>query len=346
MELVRGSRTIKLSKKGDTISSSLIADKPLVAKYQNGVVVGSWANEAEHRIVYAQVLTSLTNTPLSTIQLTNVVWRFSGSVILDTNTKYEKTTYNIGYVQVPALKIKADIMNNYDTTNSIEFSADAYTGGYTTAISALINVAKENISANTYSAYILDSNGRGATITTTYPTVILKAMLEKGGIVVTTGLTYQWYKSTLDEAEDLANDPVRDNRQLLPDKTAQTLSLTANDIQTYDTYIVDIFENGQLVKSTMMSVRDETDSLELMYNVQGIEDDLQPEGSIKYTPKIVYRGTTTPAPGTWIYKYQKIKLNGQSIGAQTSGTSTTVTYAEIEAAGVDEISVLFESTES
>lgn len=346
MELVRGTRTIKLGKKGDTISSSLIADKPLVAKYQNGQVVGSWVNEAEHRTVYAQVLTSLTNTPLSTTQLTNVVWRFNGNAISDSNPGLEKTTYSIGSIQVPALKIKKDIMNGIDTTSSIEFSANAYTGGYTTAITALINVTKENISANTYSAYIIDANGRGATITTTYPTVTLKAILEKGGIVVTAGLTYQWYKSTLDEAEDLANDPIADNRMLLPGKTQQTLTLTAADIQTYDTYIVEIKENGQLVKTAMMSVRDETDSLELMYNVQGIEDDLQPGGSIKYTPKVVYRGTTTPASGSWVYKYQKIKLDGTVIGAQTTGASLTVTHAEIEAAGVSEISVLFEATES
>ncbi|MDM1408049.1 hypothetical protein [Myroides sp. DF42-4-2] len=346
MELVRGARTIKLGKKGDTISSSLIADKPLVAKYQNGVVVGSWSNEAEHRTVYAQVLTSLTNAPLSTAQLTGAVWKFNGQVISDEDTRFEKTMYNIGSVQVPALKIKADIMNSIDTTSSIEFNANAYTGGYTTAISALINVVKENISANTYNAYIVDANGRGATITTTYPTVTLKAILEKGGIVTTTGITYQWYKSTLDESEDLANDPIADNRMLLPGKTQQMLTLTAADIQTYDTYMVDIFENGQFVKSTTMPVRDETDSLELMYNVEGIEDDLQPGGSIKYTPKVVYRGTVTPASGTWTYKYQKIKLNGSNIGAQTTGASLTITYAEIEAAGVSEISVLFEAQEN
>ncbi|WP_158962602.1 cupredoxin domain-containing protein [Myroides fluvii] len=346
MELVRGKRTIKIGKKGDTISSSLIADKPLVAKYQNGVVVGSWVNEAEQRTVYAQVLTSLTNTPLSTTQLTNVVWRWNGVVIGGSSSNFEKTTYNIGSIQVPALKIKKDIMNSIDTTSSIEFSANAYTGGYTTAITALINVVKENISANTYNAYIIDANGRGATITTTYPSVTLKAILEKGGIEVTAGITYQWFKSTMDEAEDLANDPIADNRMLLPGKTQQTLTLTASDVQTYDTYICQISENGQLVKSAMMSVRDETDSLELMYNVEGIEDDLQPGGSIKYTPKVVYRGTATPASGSWVYKYQKVKVDGTTIGNQTSGTSVTVTYTEIEAAGVSEISVLFEAQEN
>ena len=346
MGIVRGSRAIKLSKKGDTLTSMLIADKPLVAKYQNGVVVGSWANAAENRMIYAQVLTSLGNTPLSTTQLSSIAWKFNGQVIADEDVRFEKTTFNIGSVQVPALKVKADIMNTIDTTSSIEFNANAYTGGYTTPITALINVTKENISANTYSAYIIDANGRGATITTTYPSVTLKAILEKGGIVTTSGITFQWHKSTLDETEDLANDANQDNRMLLPGKTQQTLTLTAADIQTYDTFICEIFEAGQLVKTATMSVRDETDSMELLYNVEGAEDDLQPNGSVKYTPKVVYRGTTTPAPGNFIYKYQKIKVDGTSIGAQTSGTSLTVTYAEIEAAGVDEINILFEAVES
>lgn len=346
MDLVRGSRTIKLSKKGDTLTSMLIADKPLVAKYQNGVVVGSWANAAENRTVYAQVLTSLTNTPLSTSQLSAVEWKFNGQVISDEDVRFEKTTFNIGSTQVPALKIKADIMNSIETTSSIEFNANAYTGGYTTSITALINVAKENISANTYSAHIIDVNGRGATITSLYPTVTLKVILEKGGVPTTTGITYQWYLSTLDSAKDLANDSVADNRMLLPGETADTLTLSADDIATFDTYSVDVFEAGQLVKTAMMSVRDETDSLELQYNVAGVEDDLQVGGSIVYTPKVVYRGTTNVVPGTWTYKYQKIKLDGTPIGAQTSGASLTVTYAQIEAAGVDEIMVLFEVTES
>lgn len=342
-EIVRGNRTIKLSKKGDTLTTMLISDKPLVAKYQNGAVIGTWTTD--NRTVYAQVLTSLTNTPLSSAQLTAVVWKFNGVVIDDTDVRFEKTSYDVGSIKVPALKIKADIMGNIDTTSSIEFTSNAYTGGFTTSINAIIFVTKESISANTYSAYIIDANGRGATITTQFPNVALKAILEKGGVETTNGITYQWHKSTLDEAKDLANDPIKDNRMLLPGKTGQTLTLTAADVQTYDTYVCEFFEAGKLVKTAVISVRDETDTKELMYNVTGSESGLDVGQSVVYKPKVVLRGTTTPSVGNWTYKYQKVKVDGTAVGNQATGATYTLTYNDVLAIG-DEIMVLFEATES
>ncbi|MBW3520421.1 hypothetical protein [Flavobacterium sp. NKUCC04_CG] len=344
MELVRGKRTISLSKKGDSLTTGLIADKPLVAKYQDGVVIGSWVTPANNRTVYAQVLTSLSNTPVSTTGLTAVKWKFNGLEIADSDTRFEKTTYSIGSTVVPALKIKADIMSALLTTSSIEFTASAYTGGYTTAVNAAISVSKENVSANTYTAYIIDQNGRGAAITALYPTVTLEAILEKGGIPQTTGITYQWFKTTLDPALDLANDPVADNRMLLTGKTQKTITLTADDIATYDTYSVDIFENALKVKTAIISVRDETDTLELLYGVQGSEDDLEVAGQVKYIPKVVLRGTTTIASGNWTFAYQKIKIDGTLLGPKGTGATYTVTGAQVSDAG-GEIALLFEATE-
>lgn len=344
-DIVRGKRTIKLSKKGDTLTTMLISDRPLVAKYQNGSVIGSWAEDNNNRTVYAQVLTSLSNTPLSTAQLNTIVWVFNGNVIQEDDKRFQRTLYNIGSTQVPALKIKDDIMNDIETTSSIEFKANAYSGGFTTPINAMINVTRENITANTYTAYIIDANGRGATITTQYPEVTLKAILEKGGIEITTGLTYQWHKATLDESLDLANDSIKDSRILLPGKTSSTIVLTAKDVQSFDTYTCDIFEDGKLVKTAMISVRDETDPTELQYNVTGSEYDLQPGQQVVYKPKVVYRGTTNIVPGTFIYKYQKIKPDGSMIGSQATGDSYSVKYSDIESLGLEEINILFEAEE-
>ena len=345
MDTVRGRRTIRVTKKGDTLSASLIANKPLVSKYQDNQVIGSWADTANNRIVYAQILTSLSSTPVATASITNVVWKFNGVVISDSDVKFEKTVYNIGSIQVPALKIKADIMNGITTTSSIEFSADVYTGGYTTKINCFISVIRESVSANTYSAYIIDKDGRGATVTSGAPTVNLEAVLEKGGVVVSTGLTYQWFRMTLNSVRDLSNDTIADNRETLVGKTAKTISLTKKDVDTYDTFMVDIKENGQFIKSAIISVRDETDALDLQYNITGSESDLDVGGSVKYTPKVVLHGTTTAAPGTWTYGYQKIKTDGTLVGAKATGVSYTVTYAEVESAG-GEIDVLFEATEN
>ncbi|MCP1997307.1 hypothetical protein [Flavobacterium sp. HSC-61S13] len=344
MELVRGKRTISLSKKGDSLTTGLIADKPLVAKYQDDVVIGSWAQPANYRTVYAQILTSLSNTPVGNTGLTLVKWKFNGLEISDSDNRFEKTIYSIGSTSVPALKIKADVMSALLTTSSIEFTANAYTGGYTTAVSAVIAISKENISANTYTAYIVDQNGRGAAITALYPTVTLEAILEKGGIPQTAGITYQWFKTTLDPLLDLANDPTADNRMLLPGKTQKTIILTADDIATYDTYSVDIFENALKVKTAIISVRDETDTLELQYGVVGHEDDLEVTGQIKYSPKVVFRGTTTPASGNWSYAYQKIKIDGTLLGPKGTGASYVVTGTQVADAG-GEIDLLFEATE-
>ncbi|MBW3519525.1 hypothetical protein [Flavobacterium sp. NKUCC04_CG] len=343
MEIVRGRRTISVIKRGDSLMTGLIATKPLVSKYQNNSVIGSWTLEENHRIIYVQILTTLTNTPIASNNITSQIWKFNGVVISDTDSRFEKTVQQLGTVQVPAIKIKADIMQQIETTSSIEFSASVFSGGHTMTIHANITVIKENISANTYTAYIIDQNSRGATITQQFPTVVLEAVLEKGGIIQTAN-TYQWYKMTLDPNLDLTNDNVADHRMLLPGKTTKTITLTAADIATYDTYAVDIFEAGQWVKTALISVRDETDVLELMFNVTGNESALDIGETVVYTPKVVLRGTTTQAAGNWTYKYQKIKTDGTLVGTQTTGGSYTVTYAEVIASG-DGIDVLFEANE-
>ncbi len=344
MDTVRGRRTIRVTKKGDTLSASLISNKPLIAKYQDNVVIGSWALEANQRTIVAQILTTLSSLPIASTNISNIEWRFNGAVIADNNTNFTKTTAKIGSTTVPALIVKGDIMASITTVSSIEFSADVYSGGYTTKIYCSISVLREQVSANTYTAYILDKSGRGATITTDTPTLVLEALLEKGGVEVTSGLNYKWYKMTLNSAED-ASDGVTDNRVLIANATGKTITLTAKDISTYDTYQVEISEGSTFIKSAIISVRDETDALDIQYNITGAEQNLDTGGSVKYTPKVVLQGTTTVAPGTWTFAYQKVKTDGTLVGAKSTGASYTVTYADVESAG-GELDVLFEATEA
>lgn len=344
MDTVRGRRTIRVTKKGDTLSASLISNKPLIAKYQDNVVIGSWALEANQRTIVAQILTTLSSFPIASTNISNIEWRFNGSVIADNNTNFTKTTAKIGSTTVPALIVKGDIMASITTASSIEFSADVYSGGFTTKIYCSISVLREQVSANTYTAYILDKSGKGATITTDTPTLVLEAFLEKGGVEVTSGLNYKWYKMTLNSTED-ASDGVTDNRVLIANAIGKTITLTAKDISTYDTYQVEISEGSTFIKSAIISVRDETDALDIQYNITGAEQNLDTGGSVLYTPKVVLQGTTTVAPGTWTFAYQKVKTDGTLIGAKYTGASYTVTYADVESAG-GEIDVLFEATEA
>lgn len=344
MDIVRGSRTLKVSKRGDTLTTMLTPNKPLVAKYQNGQVVGSWVTD--NRTVYVQVLSSFTNTPIDETKISAITWRFNGQPILDNDKRFKKGTYNIGSVKVPSIVIMDDIMRDIETSTSLEFEANVYSGGYTTKVSNMITVTRETVSANTYTAYIMDANGRGATITTDYKTVTLKAILERGGIETTENITWQWFKMTLDESEDLGNDKDKDGKMTLVGETKQTIVIKADDVSTYDTFGCDYFENGKKIKSALISVRDETDPLEIQYNkTGGDESDFTETMIIEYKPKVVYRGTTDIAVGNWTWKYQKTDSEGNLVGTVGTGDSYKVIYPDFTTK--DKIlTVLFEARDT
>lgn len=333
--VVRGSLTLSVVKKADSMTMRLIAPVPLVAKYNDGNVFDSWSEAKNHREVYVQCLSASSSFPLSINVMSARVWKWNGQVIAADDSRFEFFEYTIGSVKVPGLRIKADIMNGVNTTSFIEFSAKVSSAGFEYQMHANIEVNRENVSPNTYNAYILDQANRGAVITQSNQTVTLVAVLEKGGKEVTTGLTYQWSQVTLDEAMDLKNDNVADFRYTIPGATAKTYKVTRDQVDTTATFVVEIKENGVVVGSAMIEVRDETDPLDIVYDTNIPFDAVDEGQTLTVTPKVVIMGTTTQAPGTWTYSYQKAKINGDLIGNKATGAKYSITYQDIASNGTN-----------
>lgn len=332
-DLVRGSLTIGVVKKADSVTMRLIAPIPLVAKYSNDAVFDSWTDPKNHREVYVQCLSAMSSFPLAGGVMSAQVWKWNGQVIAQDDARFQFFEYTIGSVKVPALRIKADIMSGVNTARFIEFSAKISSGGFEYALHSNIEVNRENVSPNTYVGYILDQGNRGAVITQSNPEVTLVAVLEKGGREVTTGLTYQWSQITLDEKLDLKNDAIADFRMTIPGATSKTYKVTRDQVDTTAMFQVEIKEAGVVVFTAMIEVRDETDPLDIVYDTNIPFDAVDEGQTLTITPKVVVMGTTTQAPGTWTYSYQKAKMNGSNIGAKGTGAKYSITYADIATNG-------------
>ncbi|EHO13850.1 hypothetical protein [Myroides odoratimimus] len=332
-DIVRGSLTLSVVKKADSLTMRLIAPIPLVAKYSNDSIFDSWTDPKNHREVYVQCLSAISSFPLSVNVMSQRVWKWNGQVIDEKDSRFEFFNYTIGSVQVPALRIKADIMNGINTASFIEFSAKISSGGFEYSMHSNIEVNRESVSPNTYRSYILDQNNRGAVITQSNQTVTLVAILEKGGREVMTGLSYQWSKVTLDSKMDLLNDNVADFRMTIPGATAKTYTVTRDQVDTTAMFQCEIKENGIVVGSAMIEVRDETDPLDILYETNIPFDAVDEEQTLIVTPKVVIMGTSTSAPGTWTYSYQKAKMNGTNIGAKATGAKYNISYEDINSNG-------------
>lgn len=327
--LVRGSMTISVVKKADSMTMRLIAPVPLVAKYSNNNIFDTWTDPNNHREVYVQCLSAMSSFPLSINVMSSRVWKWNGQVITQEDSRFEFFEYTIGSIKVPAIRIKADIMNGVNTTSFIEFSAKVSSAGHEYNMHSNIEVNRENVSPNTYVAYILDQANRGAVITQSNPEVTLVAVLEKGGREVTTGLTYQWSQITLDEKMDLKNDNVSDFRFTIPGATAKTYKVTRDQVDTSAMFYVEIKENNIVVASAMIEVRDETDPLDIIYDTNIPPDAIDENQTLIVTPKVVIMGTAQAAPGTWVYSYQKAKSNGSLIGSKGTGAKYNITYQDV-----------------
>ncbi|MFD0701738.1 hypothetical protein [Myroides pelagicus] len=331
--LVRGSITLSVVKKADSMTMRLIAPKPLVAKFQNDNIFDSWKEADNNREVYVQCLSAQSSFPLSGGVMSNKVWKWNGQEITSEDTRFEVFEHTIGSVKVPALRIKDDIMVGVNTTAFIEFSAKVSSGGFTYDMHANIEVNRENVSPNTYRAYILDQANRGAVITQDHQEVTLVAVLEKGGVEVTSGLSYQWSKVTLDETLDLKNDTIADFRYTIPGATQKTYKVTKDQVDTTATFVCTIKENNVVVAQTLMEVRDETDPYDIVYETNIPYDSIDEGQTLIVTPRVVIMGTNTSAGGSWTFKYQKARQNGELIGNSATGAKYNISYADVFAEG-------------
>lgn len=328
---VSGMAHIKFIRQGDSISSMLISTKALTqfVNESTGSVQPDWTVVANQPVIYPRIISQLSGTVVTAI--TAPAWKVDGVALAFTNGttadgKYKSTTYDIGGQSVPALQICSNIMSNATQNRVISFSGNINTGGLTTTVNADISVTRNETAGETYIGYISATNG--GVMDETNKSTTLTASLNKGGVAVTTGISYKWYYNTPADT-----DAVKDNWEPISG-TAKTLSVGRDDVDTLKTFRCDFLISGSVVASAFFDVRDDSDPLYIVPNPNQKEEILSSyQASITYTPQVRRRGQSTNETG-WSFAYVLSNVKGSTVRT-ASGASITVSYSEMQTAGSD-----------
>jgi hypothetical protein len=331
MSTVKGSATITFVKQGDTINTSLRSTKPLEQYIKKGTtsVVPDWTQAANQPTIYPVVRSSLMDSRIAP-EPGSEQWKYNGSVIAfagDLSTAmgsiaagtFKKGSSKIdGDTLVPTLTICKNLASGTNiNADVIEFSAIADTG-FRSAISASIDIRIEEIEGDPYIGYIAVNDG--GVVDANTPQITLTATLSRGGLDVSTGVTYKWYKAD-------GNDWVNTN------KTTKAITLTKDDIDVQELYRCEFFISGSSVCNAVIQVYDESDPLVVLPNPDGDEEISSIRKEVNYYPKVIKRGDTsmTAVPG-YTFTYL-LTNNSYSQIATGAGASFKVSYAHGAAAG-------------
>lgn len=210
----------------------------------------------------------------------------------------------------------------------IKMVATVSYGTQSDTIQASYTIPIQQATGSSYRVTIAAGDTKNFVITTKGGSCILKAMAYQSGNALTKDLTYVWEKMGATGWETITG------------ATAQTLTVRADDINTYGEYRVHVSRAGAEIGSDIQSVMDTSDPYDIDPHPspedEAITEDTTGNGEVTYTPVVVTRGTSTKALDTQFYFVLKdaagVYLNSDRT---TPKTSQTVTRAHCVQAGGD-----------
>ena len=254
---------------------------------------------------------------------------FSGGVSTGTFAGYFKTVAPSGDQLYYGLQIVKNIaaLAGYAPA-VIKMVATVSYGTQSDTIQASYTIPIQQATGSSYRVTIAAGDTKNFVITTKGGSCILKAMAYQSGNALTKDLTYVWEKMGATGWETIAG------------ATAQTLTVRADDINTYGEYRVHVSRAGAEIGSDIQSVMDTSDPYDIDPHPspedEAITEDTTGNGEVTYTPVVVTRGTSTKALDTQFYFVLKdaagVYLNSDRT---TPKTSQTVTRAHCVQAGGD-----------
>lgn len=263
---------------------------------------------------------------------------FSGGVSTGTFAGYFKTITPSGdnlYYGLQILKNIADIAGYAPAI--IKMVATISYGTQSDTIQASYSIPIQQATGSSYRVTIAAGDNKNFVITDKAGSCILKAMAYQSGNALTKDLTYTWEKmgST--------------GWVVLSGKTAQTLTISAADINTYGEYRVHVLRAGAEIGTDIQGVMDASDPYDIDPHPspedEAITEDATGNGQVVYTPVVVKRGSATKALDTLFYFVLKdaagVYLNSDR---NTPKASQVVTRAHCQQAGGD-VSVTISSVE-
>ena len=254
---------------------------------------------------------------------------FSGGVSTGTFAGYFKTVAPSGdqlYYGLQIVKNMAALAGYAPAV--IKMVATVSYGTQSDTIQASYTIPIQQATGSSYRVTIAAGDTKNFVITTKGGSCILKAMAYQSGNELSKDLTYVWEKMGATGWETITG------------ATAQTLTVRADDINTYGEYRVHVSRAGAEIGSDIQSVMDTSDPYDIDPHPspedEAITEDTTGNGQVTYTPVVVTRGTSTKALDTQFYFVLKdaagVYLNSDRT---TPKSSQTVTRAHCVQAGGD-----------
>ena len=254
---------------------------------------------------------------------------FSGGVSTGTFAGYFKTVAPSGDQLYYGLQIVKNIaaLAGYAPA-VIKMVATVSYGTQSDTIQASYTIPIQQATGSSYRVTIAAGDTKNFVITTKGGSCILKAMAYQSGNALSKDLTYVWEKMGATGWETITG------------ATAKTLTVRADDINTYGEYRVHVSRAGAEIGSDIQSVMDTSDPYDIDPHPspedEAITEDTTGNGQVTYTPVVVTRGTSTKALDTQFYFVLKdaagVYLNSDRT---TPKSSQTVTRAHCVQAGGD-----------
>lgn len=329
-----GSLTLKVSRNGDTLSTILTADKLLQQFKVDGsnALTPDWTVAANQPVIHVRAMSNSTGEIIAGSNLTVTKWSFFGKdLTFNTSTglctapaeyagKFKSETKTVNGGIVPALRITGNVMAGMVGNTFISFSGQAKAEGSTvlTPIGADIPVAISTIQAGSYIGYI--NAGDGA-VSKDFPTEIMRAILTQGGIEITAGVTYKWYKRNASAWT------------LIVGATASSYTANVDNVDGCETFKCEFIVAGQVVASDIADIVDVSDPYRIDYVLAPADfTEFTKTGTgsqLKITPKVKYGSVDDTAR----WKFTAMSLVGGDgnvlkAGTGAEQTSLTMTYAD------------------
>lgn len=338
MSVASTSRTIKFISKAGTYTAAIMSPSgDLYQDYEGTTndVTAIYPNfEALKPILYfvctsSRVAEGVANPDGMEYYFNGTKISFSGGVSTGTFAGYFKTVAPSGNQLYYGLQIVKNIaaLAGYAPA-VIKMVATVSYGTQSDTIQASYTIPIQQATGSSYRVTIAAGDTKNFVITTKGGSCILKAMAYQSGNALTKDLTYVWEKMGATGWETITG------------ATAQTLTVRADDINTYGEYRVHVYRAGAEIGSDIQSVMDTSDPYDIDPHPspedEAITEDTTGNGQVTYTPVVVTRGTSTKALDTQFYFVLKdaagVYLNSDRT---TPKTSQTVTRAHCVQAGGD-----------
>lgn len=338
MSVASTSRTIKFISKAGTYTAVIMSPSgDLYQEYEGTVneVTNIYPNfETLQPILYfvctsSRVAEGVANPDGMEYYFNGTKITFSGGVSTGAFAGYFKTVAPSGDQLYNGLQIVKNIaaLAGYAPA-VIKMVATISYGTQTDNIQSSYTIPIQQATGSIYRVTIAAGDTKNFVITTKGGSCILKAMAYQSGNALSKDLTYVWEKMGATGWETITG------------ATAQTLTVSGDDINTYAEYRVHVSRAGAEIGSDIQSVMDTSDPYDIDPHPspedEAITEDTTGNSEVTYTPVVVTRGTSSKALDTQFYFVLKdaagVYLNSDRT---TPKSSQTVTRAHCVQAGGD-----------